>query len=191
MSHTHCARAGRHGNEGILSAVVTRSLSAVVVLGSLVAALPAAAQTPQPVVVVNPAARPAATYDVDAQGRRPYRCSRYLLVPAGVGSVNIDCDAVAANHRLVVEHVSAKLVTSSGNYAWMSIGVGPETAPVNSIFLIPTRVIQSFEDWLMASQPVTFYAEPGEIVSFRSNRGSTAAEAVYEVTIQGRLMPMR
>ncbi len=151
-----------------------------------------AQQQPQPVGVVNPPSRPVPTFDVDGAARHPYRCARYTLVPAGVGFINIECDPVPSGVRLAIEYVAVKIVTSKGNTAWVTIGVGPEVPPVNSIHLVPTRVLLGpTEDWLIVSQQVTFYVEPGEIPSMRSNRVSTTAEAVYEYTLQGSLVPIR
>jgi hypothetical protein len=92
----------------------------------------------------------------------------------------------------VVEFVSINMVVSKGNTAWVTVGVGPETVPVNSIFLVPTRtVLGPTEDWLTVSQPVTFYVEPGETPSIRWNRVSTAQEGGISATLQGSLIPIR
>ncbi len=161
------------------------------VLGACSMFAAAHAQPVQTVAVVNTATRPVPIYDVDAKGRRPYRCSRSQQAPIGVGSVDIPCDTVPAGFRLVIEHVSVKLVSGPGTAAFMSVGVGPEVAPVNSIQLVPVRVIAGSDEWLVASQAVTFYVEPGETPSLRSTRFFSATFGTYDYTLQGSLLTIR
>ena len=161
-------------------------------LAMLSTAAPSGAAPPQSTIT-----EPVAVYDVDAAGRHPYRCSRSETIPANVTAANIACDAVPAGFRLALEWVSLKAVGPVGMRIWASVGVGPEAGQVNSVFLVPTShtTASTNEEWIVLSQAVRFYVEPGEVPSVRSApltfTSATSAARLYEITLQGTLIPIR
>ena len=128
--------------------------------------------------------------DVDVNRQAPFRCLRYQVYSGGTPA-NITCDAVPAGFRLVVEFVSMQITVPAGVVMWISLGVGPELPPVNSVFVKQERLPAGPEDWVIVSQPVRFYVEPGQILSVRSNTLTSGSHSRgYSVTIEGTLVPL-
>ena len=173
---------------------MSRLLSVAIVATALAMCSTAAPSwaAPQPQIT-----EPVAVYDVDAAGRLPYRCSRFEVVPAEITAANILCDAVPAGFRLALEWVSVKVVGPTGMRIWASVGVGPEVPPVNSVFLVPTShtTASTDEEWIVISQAMRFYVEPGQVPSVRSAAltftSATSTARSYEITLQGTLIPIR
>jgi hypothetical protein len=115
-----------------------------------------------PVTVVNPAATPALSSDVDNPGRTPYQvvkgpeegCGRFV-------NCTYDFPVVPAGHRLIIQHVSGSLFTTPSTLDNVMVTLSfrpiPTTTGLASIwFFAPVKGGHAIFD-----QPVLFYVESG------------------------------
>jgi hypothetical protein len=114
----------------------------------------------------------------DEPGRQPFAGScaaNSTAVNSGLGSIG----PVPAKKRLVVESVSAELVTStSGSLYTMQIN-GPFT-----LFMIPTLISDGVFNLkrYYATHAIRFYIEPGGIIQFQVATTGDAGQAVCYVS---------
>ena len=157
------------------------------------------AQQSKPVEVVNSAAAPVPTYNVDAAVTQPVHDECVGTIPDGTaisGDVvpAIPCLSkfVPAGKRLVIEFVTANVVAPSGQRPGVLIGTSTNGFPsggsgVDHEIALGASPGNGF-DIHTASVPVKLYANPGSEVQIIVTRDQTVDSLVFDVTWSGMLV---
>jgi hypothetical protein len=119
------------------------------------------ATSPVPTTVLNPSTNPALTSSVDDPGRVAYQHDQILPdLCSGFASCDIGLNAVPAGHRLVIQHVSGRVVSASGapSAATITIFAGSLSAGVLRLSNLFSPVSNNTS---LFDQPILGYIDAG------------------------------
>ena len=160
-----------------------RSLAVPCCAALLAGALPAVAGA-QP--------KPALVQDIDEPGRNPYQQTMSFVAGVSTCSNNFTCTvnfpAVPAGKRLVLTYVSAAFGTAP-NPASASITVSQSA---NTYLRLPAVTVNPavVGARFIASGPVTFYYEPGDVPSVTLSAQTINFGSTDDVSLVGYLIPL-
>ena len=130
------------------------------------------------VQVSNPATSPVLNSRIDDPGRIPYQNT---AVCPNTNYCQFVPQPVPANHRLVVEHVSAQFESATATAGQCDFSVyvsGSTTAQASGSFLMPPSVFVPNSNISGSNQSIRVSVDPNEFFSFDC-RANTTLQAAY------------